>query len=95
MTYSFLSHYYYCVDTPCEHNFTDQENELTIGWYANQCMVTEVRNNSIKLSLTGGYEMAALVSGWRKNCFTFKAGSQIKVDKYLLNEAHTFNKFLY
>ena len=63
-------------------DFTEYSNELTIGWFPNQSMAIQVRGVNFELSLTGGYEMAALVFGWHKHCFTFQTGDQIKVGKY-------------
>ena len=69
--------------------FTDHSNELLIGWSLNQHMAIQSRRDIFELLLNGGYEMAALISGWRKHCFTFKAGSQIKVDNYILSKIIT------
>ena len=63
--------------------FTDHSNELLIGWSLNQHMAIESRRDIFELSLNGGYEMSALIFGWRRHCFTFKAGSQIKVHNYI------------
>lgn len=55
-------------------------------------MTVEVRNINHELSLTGGYKMAALVTGWRKNCFTFKTGNYINVSKYAFRAANEFTE---
>ena len=65
-------------------NFTDLSNELLIGWINNHSMVIWIRDIYIGLSLTGGYEMANLATGWHKNSFTLKTGSQIKVGRLCL-----------
>ena len=58
-------------------------------------MAVAIRDSDTGLSLTGGYEMANLVTGWRKNCFTFKTESQLKVGIYTLSSANELANYLY
>ena len=71
-------------------NFTDLSNELLIGWHNNHSMAIWIRDIYIGLSFTGGFEMAYLATGWHKNSFTLKTGSQLKVGRQCLTSDFGF-----
>ena len=62
--------------TSCIADATD--NELLIGW-SNADIAVFVRDKKATLSLCCGNKMTDLTTGWRKHCFTLKAGGSIKV----------------